>query len=88
MARPSVARGKLLELVATLSPYLIGMKPAWARIARRGCSWRTERLMAPKFVVPYHLPGKRGKNNGPMRLAKQCPARQLYGTGIRLSLHA
>jgi transposase len=66
LVRPSVARGKLLELVASLPPCLIGMEACsgahhWARLfAQHG---HTVRLMAPKFVVPYRLSGKRGKND-------------------------
>lgn len=66
LVRPSVARGKLLELVASLPPCLIGMEACsgahhWARLfAAHG---HTVRLMAPKFVVPYRLSGKRGKND-------------------------
>ena len=66
LVRPSVPRGKLLELVASLPPCLIGMEACsgahhWARLfAARG---HTVRLMAPKFVVPYRLSGKRGKND-------------------------
>jgi transposase len=66
LVRPSVARGKLLELVAALPPCLIGMEACsgahhWARLfAGQG---HTVRLMAPKFVVPYRLSGKRGKND-------------------------
>jgi transposase len=66
LVRPSVARGKLLELIASLPPCLIGMEACsgahhWARLfAVHG---HTVRLMAPKFVVPYRLSGKRGKND-------------------------
>ena len=66
LVRPSVARGKLLELVASLPPCLIGMEACsgahhWARLfAAHG---HTVRLMAPKFVIPYRLSGKRGKND-------------------------
>jgi transposase len=66
LTRPSVARGKLAELVAALPPCLIGMEACsgahhWARLfAAHG---HTVRLMAPKFVVPYRLSGKRGKND-------------------------
>ena len=66
LVRPSVARGKLLELVAALPPCLIGMEACsgahhWARLfATHG---HTVRLIAPKFVVPYRLSGKRGKND-------------------------
>jgi transposase len=66
LVRPSVARGKLLELLASLPPCLIGMEACsgahhWARLfALHG---HTVRLMAPKFVVPYRLSGKRGKND-------------------------
>ena len=66
LVRPSVARDKLLELIANLPPCLIGMEACsgahhWAReFARHGHSVR---LMAPKFVAPYRLLGKRGKND-------------------------
>ena len=66
LVRPSVPRGKLLELVASLPPCLIGMEACsgahhWARLfAAHG---HTVRLMAPKFVAPYRLSGKRGKND-------------------------
>jgi transposase len=67
LVRSSVARSKLLDLVASLPPCLIGMEACsgahhWARLfAAHG---HTVRLMAPKFVVPYRLSGKRGKNDG------------------------
>jgi transposase len=66
LQRPSVPRGKLAELVCSLPPCLIGMEACsgahhWARLfAAHG---HTVRLMAPKFVVPYRLSGKRGKND-------------------------
>jgi transposase len=66
LVRPSVARGKLLELVSSLPPCLIGMEACsgahqWAWLfAGFG---HTVRLMAPKFVVPYRLSGKAGKND-------------------------
>jgi transposase len=66
LVRPSVKRDKLLELIASLPPCLIGMEACsgahhWAReFAKFG---HTVRLMAPKFVAPYRLSGKRGKND-------------------------
>ena len=66
LVRPSVPRAKLLELIASLPPCLIGMEACsgahhWAReFANFG---HTVRLMAPKFVIPYRLSGKRGKND-------------------------
>src|SRR5258706_2543809 len=66
LVRPNVARAKLLELVASLPPCLIGMEACsgahhWARLfAAHG---HTVRLIAPKFVIPYRLSGKRGKND-------------------------
>jgi transposase len=66
LVRPSVARGKLLELIATLPPCVIGMEACtgahhWARLF--SAHGHTVRLMAPKFVAPYRLSGKRGKND-------------------------
>ena len=66
LVRPEVARAKLLELIANLPPCLIGIVACsgahhWAReFAKFG---HTVRLMAPKFVVPYRMSGKRGKND-------------------------
>lgn len=66
LVRPSVSRGKLLELVASLPPCLIGMEACsgahhWARLFQ--AHGHTVRLMAPKFVIPYRLSGKAGKND-------------------------
>ena len=66
LVRPSVPRAKLLELIATLPPCLIGMEACsgghhWAREFQK--FGHIVRLMAPKFVVPYRLSGKRGKND-------------------------
>lgn len=66
LVRPSVARGKLAELIATLPACTIGMEACsgahhWARLFQS--YGHTVRLMAPKFVVPYRLSGKRGKND-------------------------
>lgn len=65
LIRPTVPRSKLLELIASLPPCLIGMEACsgahhWAR--EFGRFGHTVRLMAPKFV-PYRLLGKRGKND-------------------------
>ena len=66
LIRPNVARAKLLELIASLPPCLIGMEACsgahhWARQFEK--LGHTARLMAPKFVAPYRLSGKRGKND-------------------------
>lgn len=66
LVRPRVARGKLLEVVAALPPCLIGMEACsgahhWARLFQ--AHGHTVRLMAPKFVTPYRLSGKAGKND-------------------------
>mgnify|MGYP000882813569 FL=1 len=64
--KPKVARGQLLEMVAHLPPCLIGMEACsgahyWAReFSQFG---HTVKLMAPKFVAPYRMSGKRGKND-------------------------
>ena len=66
LVRPEVPRAKLLELVANLPACLIGMEACsgahhWAReFSKFG---HTVRLMAPKFVAPYRMSGKRGKND-------------------------
>lgn len=66
LVRPSVPRAKLLELIASLPPCLIGMEACsgahhWAREFQK--HGHTVRLMAPKFVAPYRLSGKHGKND-------------------------
>lgn len=64
--KPKVVRGQLLDMVAQLPPCLIGMEACsgahhWAReFSRFG---HTVKLMAPKFVAPYRMSGKRGKND-------------------------
>jgi len=66
LVRPEVPRAKLLELIANLPACLIGMEACsgahhWAReFAKFG---HTVRMMAPKFVAPYRMSGKRGKND-------------------------
>jgi transposase len=66
LVRPEVRRSRLLELVASLPPCLIGMETCsgahhWAREFEK--LGHTVRLMAPKFVSPYRMAGKRGKND-------------------------
>jgi len=66
LVRPSVPRAKLMELVASLPACTIGMEACsgahhWAR--QFMALGHTVRLIAPKFVVPYRLSGKRGKND-------------------------
>jgi transposase len=66
LVRPRVGREQLLELVASLPPCLIGMEACsgahhWARQFQ--AFGHTVRLMAPKFVAPYRLSGRRGKND-------------------------
>jgi transposase len=64
LLRRTVRRDQLLEVVASLSPCLIGMEACsgaheWARQFQR--FGHTVKLMAPKFVIPYR---KSGKNDG------------------------
>jgi hypothetical protein len=66
LVRPNVPRAKLHELIAALRPCVIGIEACsgahhWARLFM--AHGHTVRLMAPKFVVPYRLSGKRGKND-------------------------
>lgn len=66
LRKPRVSRDQLLSIVANLPPCLIGMEACsgahhWARLfSQHG---HTVKLMAPKFVTPYRMSGKRGKNN-------------------------
>jgi transposase len=66
LVRPVVRRDQLLEAVAKLPPSTIGMEACsgahhWARQFER--FGHRCRLMAPKFVAPYRMSGKRGKND-------------------------
>ena len=66
LVKPKVLREQLLSLVAQLPPCLIGMEACsgahhWARLFRG--YGHTVKLMAPKFVTPYRMSGKRGKND-------------------------
>lgn len=62
----TVRRDRLLELLAALHPCVIAMEACsgahhWARqLAALG---HTPKLIAPKFVTPYRMSGKRGKND-------------------------
>jgi len=66
LVKPKVARDQLLPLIANLPPCLIGMEACsgahhWARQFRQ--HGHTVRLIAPKFVTPYRMSGRRGKND-------------------------
>ncbi|HZW25802.1 MAG TPA: IS110 family transposase [Gallionella sp.] len=66
LVKPRVPRDQLLSLIANLPPCLIGMEACsgahyWARQFRQ--YGHTVRLIAPKFVTPYRMSGKRGKND-------------------------
>ena len=66
LVRPKVAQARLGELMAALPPCTIGMEACsgahhWARQFQ--AQGHTVKLMAPKFVGPYRLSGKRGKND-------------------------
>ena len=66
LVRPVVKRAALLELIGKLPPCLIDMEVCpgahhWAReFAKSG---HTARMIAPKFVTPYRLSDKKGKND-------------------------
>ena len=67
LVRPEVPRAKLVELIANVPPCPIDMEACsgarhWVReFAKFG---HTVLLIAPKFVVPYRMSDKRGKNIG------------------------
>lgn len=66
LIKPNVRREQLLDLLAQLPPSIIGMEACsgahhWARaLIKLG---HTPKLMAPKFVIPYRIQGKHGKND-------------------------
>ena len=66
LVKPRVPRDQLAALIASLPPCLIGMEACtgahhWARLFQG--FGHTVRLMAPKFVAPYRMSGRRGKND-------------------------
>lgn len=70
--KTKVARTALPELIARLPPCTVGMEACegahyWARIFMQ-CG-HDVKLMAPKFVTPYQMAGKAGKNDAADALA-------------------
>ncbi len=68
LVRPSVARGKLLEMVAALPPCLIGMQACsgahhWAGLFQ--AHGHAVRLMAPKFLTPTAYPARKARTTRP-----------------------
>jgi transposase len=66
LIKPKVSRSALPELIASLPPCVIGMEACsgahyWARLFRQ--YGHEPRLMAAKFVSPYRMAGKSGKND-------------------------
>ena len=66
LVKPKVTRDQLLPMIANLPPCTIGMEACsgahhWARLFRQ--HGHTVKLIAPKFVSPYRMGGKRGKND-------------------------
>ena len=66
LVKPKVTREELLPLIAQLPPCTIGMEACsgahhWARQFRQ--YGHSVKLMAPKFVTPYRMSGRRGKND-------------------------
>ena len=64
--RRTVRREQLLKLIATLPPCVIAMEACsgahhWAR--QFAVLGHTPKLIAPKFVAPYRMSGKFGKND-------------------------
>lgn len=66
LVKPAVPRARLLEVMAAVPPCTIGMEACsgahhWARQFQ--ALGHTVRLIAPKFVTPFRMSGKRGKND-------------------------
>ena len=66
LVRPSVKRDALLELIAKQRPCVIGMEACsgahyWARQFQ--AYGHEVRIIAAKFVAPYRLSGRKGKND-------------------------
>lgn len=84
--KPKVGRDQLLPLIANVPLCLIGMEACtgphhWARLFRQ--QGHTVRLIDPKFVTPYRMSGKRGKNDAavsahPLRLSAVAIRQELF----------
>lgn len=66
LVRPEVRRNKLKDVIAALPPCLIGMEACsgahhWAREFEK--MGHKVRIIAAKFVTPYRMSGKSGKND-------------------------
>jgi transposase len=66
LVRPKVPRAELNALVASLPPCTIAMEACsgahqWAREFQAHS--HTVKLIAPKFVTPYRMSGRKGKND-------------------------
>ncbi len=66
LVRPQVRRDQLTELIAKLPPCTIAMEACsgahhWARTF--SAFGHTVKLIAPRFVIPFRMGGKRGKND-------------------------
>lgn len=62
----TVRREQLLEVLAAVPPCIVAMEACsgahhWAR--RLAALGRTPRIIAPKFVSPYRMSGRQGKND-------------------------
>ena len=80
LVRPSMARARLHELIASLSPYVIVLEACsgahhWARLFT--AHGHAVRLMAPKFVVPYRRRASEARTMRPtpQRSVKRCSDR-------------
>jgi transposase len=72
LRQPKVTRGKLPALIASLPPCVIDVEACsgahpWARLFQ--AHGHTVRLMAPKFVAPFRLSGRVGKNDAANAMA-------------------
>lgn len=66
LVKPKISREHLSGLIAQLPPCVVGMEACsgahhWARQFRQ--HGHTVHRMAPKFVTPYRMSGKGGKND-------------------------
>ena len=81
LVKPKLTREQLLALLVQFPPCVIGMEACsgahhWARLFRQ--HGHTVRLMAAKFVTPYRMSGKRGKNDAAVpRRSARCADRRL-----------
>jgi len=83
LLKPAIPRARRHEVIAVVPSCTIGMEACsgahhWARLFQS--HGHTVKLMAPKFVAPYRLSGRKGKNDAADAAAVCAPRRAAVST--------